>query len=100
MPASRTGITGSDNRKYIANHHKDPTMGAELIDLRIQAGIATLRLNRPDKRNALNDELRNQLADGLERIASDKDVRALVLTGNGESFCAGGDVAAMKNRLD
>jgi enoyl-CoA hydratase/carnithine racemase len=74
-------------------------MNTELVELRVQFGIATLHLNRPEKRNALNDELRVQLIAALEGVATDPDIRALVLTGNGKAFCAGGDVAAMKKRL-
>jgi enoyl-CoA hydratase/carnithine racemase len=74
-------------------------MSAELIELRIHSGIATVHLNRPEKRNAMNDELRGQFIAALERIAADREVRALVLTGNGKGFCAGGDVAAMEQRL-
>jgi enoyl-CoA hydratase/carnithine racemase len=73
-------------------------MSADLIELRIQSGIATLLLNRPEKRNAINDDLRTQLSAALERIAADRKVRALVLTGDGKGFCAGGDVDAMEKR--
>jgi enoyl-CoA hydratase/carnithine racemase len=75
-------------------------MNTDLIELNVQAGIATLHLNRPDKRNALNDELREQLVSALERAAADRDIRALVLTGNGTAFCAGGDIGAMAQRLE
>jgi enoyl-CoA hydratase/carnithine racemase len=74
-------------------------MSADLIELRIESGIATLHLNRPEKRNAMNDELRAQFIAALEQISADRQVRALVLTGNGRGFCAGGDVAAMERRL-
>ncbi len=74
-------------------------MSAELIELQIQSGIATVCLNRPEKRNALNDELRSQLIAALERIAADQEVRALILTGKGKGFCAGGDLAAMEQRM-
>jgi len=75
-------------------------MSAELIELRIHSSIATLHLNRPEKRNAINDELRAQFVAALERIVADRDIRALVLTGNGKAFCAGGDVDAMARRLE
>lgn len=75
-------------------------MGADLIELRIKSGIATLCLNRPEKRNAMNDKLRVQLISALEQITADREIRALVLTGNGKGFCAGGDVAAMEKRLE
>ena len=74
-------------------------MSADLIELRVQSGVATVHLNRPDKRNALNDELRSQLVEALERVAADPQVRALVLIGNGKAFCAGGDIEAMAARL-
>ncbi|MDH6590340.1 enoyl-CoA hydratase/carnithine racemase [Variovorax sp. TBS-050B] len=70
-----------------------------LIELEIDAGIATLRLNRPEKRNAMSDEMRSQFIDALERVSADKAIRALVLTGNGKGFCAGGDVAGMERRM-
>lgn len=70
-----------------------------LIDLQIQNGIATIHLNRPDKRNAMSDDMRTQFISALERVAADKSIRALVLTGNGKGFCAGGDVAGMERRM-
>jgi enoyl-CoA hydratase/carnithine racemase len=75
-------------------------MGADLIEVFIQSGIATLHLNRPEKRNAINDELRTQFISTLERIHADGDVRALVLTGNGKVFSAGGDIAGMEKRFE
>ena len=75
-------------------------MEAELIELRIDSGIATVILNRPDKRNAINDGLREQLISALGRVQAKKEVRALVLTGRGKAFCAGGDIAAMKKRFE
>ncbi|KAA0182174.1 enoyl-CoA hydratase/isomerase family protein [Cupriavidus cauae] len=71
-----------------------------LIELKIEAGIALLAFNRPDKRNAISDDMRTELIDALERVASDKAIRALVLTGNGKGFCAGGDVAGMQRRME
>jgi enoyl-CoA hydratase/carnithine racemase len=71
-----------------------------LIDLKVDAGIATLTLNRPDKRNAITDAMRTELIDALEQVTSDGTIRALVLTGAGKGFCAGGDVAGMQRRMD
>ena len=71
----------------------------ELVEVKIEAGVATLALNRPEKRNAMNDAMRGEFITALERIAGDRDVRALVLTGNGKGFCSGGDVAGMEQRL-
>lgn len=74
-------------------------MSTHLIDLQVQSGIATIRLNRPEKRNAMSDDMRTEFIDALERVAGDKSIRALVLTGNGKGFCAGGDVAGMERRM-
>ena len=65
----------------------------------MQSGIATLTLNRPDKRNAMSDDMRSEFIDALEHVAADKAIRALVLTGAGKGFCAGGDIAGMEKRM-
>jgi enoyl-CoA hydratase/carnithine racemase len=60
--------------------------------------VRTLTLNRPERRNALNTELLADLATALVTAESDPDVRAIVLTGAGSAFCAGGDLKAMNDR--
>jgi enoyl-CoA hydratase/carnithine racemase len=75
-------------------------MTSTLIDLQLSAGIATLTLNRPDKRNAMSDAMRSEFTEALERVAADKAIRALVLTGAGKGFCAGGDIAGMERRMN
>ncbi|WP_076997303.1 enoyl-CoA hydratase/isomerase family protein [Variovorax sp. KK3] len=72
----------------------------ELVLLQVDAGIATLTLNRPEKRNAISDAMRTELIGALEQVAADATIRALVLTGTGKGFCAGGDVAGMQRRMD
>ena len=74
-------------------------MTTNLIELQVHSGIATIYLNRPEKRNAMSDDMRAQFIVALERVAADKEIRALVLTGNGKGFCAGGDVAGMERRM-
>jgi enoyl-CoA hydratase/carnithine racemase len=74
-------------------------MPYSLIDLQVQSGIATLTLNRPDKRNAMSDDMRTEFIHALERVSADKAIRALVLTGAGKGFCAGGDIAGMERRM-
>jgi len=54
--------------------------------------VVTLRLNRPEKLNALNPELCRELVHALLRASDDKSVRTVVLTGTGRGFCAGGDI--------
>ena len=58
-------------------------------------GVTTLTLNRPDKLNALSPAVFVELRDHLGAIAGDADVRVVVLTGAGRSFCAGNDLAAI-----
>ena len=72
---------------------------SDLVLLDVQAGIATVTLNRPDKRNAMNDDLRNAFIDTLEKVTADEGIRAMVLTGAGQGFCAGGDIASMEKRM-
>lgn len=64
-----------------------------LEDLR--DGVLTLTMNRPEVRNALSLEMSELLTDALRRASLDRAVRAIVLTGAGGAFCAGGDVKSM-----
>jgi methylglutaconyl-CoA hydratase len=59
-------------------------------------GVATLTLNRPDKHNALSGETCDALRAAAARLSATPGLRAVVLTGAGESFCAGGDLGWMK----
>jgi 2-(1,2-epoxy-1,2-dihydrophenyl)acetyl-CoA isomerase len=59
--------------------------------------ILTLRLNRPEKLNALNPQICRALVQALLRAGDDKSVRAVVLTGAGRGFCAGGDIDFMRD---
>jgi len=74
-------------------------MTENLIQLEVVDGVATLWLNRPEKRNAMSDDMRTEFIAALERVANDKAIRALVLTGKGNGFCAGGDIAGMERRM-
>jgi len=59
-------------------------------------GIGRVAINRPDKRNALNDDVRNTLISELPKLFGDDAVHAILLTGEGGHFCAGGDIASME----
>jgi 2-(1,2-epoxy-1,2-dihydrophenyl)acetyl-CoA isomerase len=61
----------------------------------ISDGVATLTFNRPDRLNALSTPIMEGLLEALPRLARDPDVGAIVLTGAGRAFCAGGDVKSM-----
>ncbi len=60
-----------------------------------EGATVVLTLDLPERRNALAVPMRQALADALERIEADRDVRAGVITGAGGTFCAGGDISGM-----
>lgn len=68
-------------------------MQYENIQFAVEAGIARLTLNRPDKLNSFTGEMHAELRDALDRVQADKAARVLVLTGAGRAFCAGQDLA-------
>lgn len=61
---------------------------------RLDNGVATISLNRPDVYNALNDEITFELQDAFKAVAKDENVRVVVLTGEGKAFCSGQDLKA------
>src|SRR5262245_29726837 len=70
---------------------------ADTQDLVFELGdrVATLTLNRPDRLNALSDAMIDSAVTALRRCAADPEVGAVLVTGAGRAFCAGGDVSAM-----
>jgi 2-(1,2-epoxy-1,2-dihydrophenyl)acetyl-CoA isomerase len=64
----------------------------ETIKYGVHDGVATITLNRPEKRNALNAQMFTELGDAAERAANDPGIRVVLVTGEGESFSAGIDV--------
>jgi len=71
------------------------TTATSTILVDIEGHLATVTLNRPEKLNALNQELLSALPEILKTLADDDNVRCVILTGAGRGFCAGGDVSAM-----
>ena len=61
-------------------------------------GVLYLTMNRPDKLNAMSDHMIGGLLEELSRAAHDREVGAVVLTGAGRGFCAGGDIGRMRDR--
>src|SRR4051812_14305006 len=68
-----------------------------LLDSR---GILTVTLNRPEVRNAFNSDVMDDLAQAFGVEAQKQEVRAIVLKGEGPTFCAGGDLNWMKKAID
>ena len=66
-----------------------------VLDCEITGRVAVLTLNRPSRMNALSPDLRDALGAAVGRLATDRAVGAIVLTGAGRAFCAGGDIDSM-----
>jgi len=62
----------------------------------VEGGINRITMNRPEKRNALNDELIAGLKDAIRRADHDEEVRVVLLSGAGEDFCSGADLASLQ----
>ena len=62
---------------------------------RLEGGVAVVRVNRPEARNALNGAVREQLAGHFRELATDDGVRCAIITGSDKVFAAGADIKAM-----
>ena len=89
----KPGRTGYDPPKP----GQENDMTTDLIET-VEDGIAVLTLNRPERLNALSPAMTAGLKDALERFSTDPDVGAVVITGAGRGWCAGGDVKTMEQR--
>jgi enoyl-CoA hydratase/carnithine racemase len=69
-----------------------PTFQTLLLD--VNDGIATVTLNRPDRLNAFNGTMRDELVAAIDHTDADDDVRAVIFTGAGKAFCAGADLSS------
>jgi enoyl-CoA hydratase/carnithine racemase len=70
----------------------------DLVAVSLDDHVALLRLNRPERRNALSPQLMDELAAELDRLDADPEVRCLVIAGSDEVFAAGADIKAMAER--
>lgn len=65
----------------------------DVVQVRKDGAVVTIAINRPERRNALNEDVAEGIAAALDNAEADRDVRAVVLTGTGDkAFCAGGDL--------
>lgn len=65
------------------------------IAVKYEGGVATVTLNRPDKLNAMTDEMYNRMTELFTQFHTDSNVRAVIITGAGRAFCSGSDVTTM-----
>lgn len=73
---------------------------SDLITIEVNEGIADVRLNRPDKYNAISQEMFQALNEAGDRLMQARDVRVVVLSGNGPGFCAGLDMGSFQGMAD
>src|SRR6266567_2616913 len=97
---TRTGRHGRSLQSFVRSRkngeEKSTLTGAimtEHVKTEIAAGIMTLTLARPDKKNALSNAMYSALSDGLELAEKDPSVRVVLFQGDGDSFTAGNDLA-------
>ena len=67
----------------------------QTLQYREDGAVATIRLNRPQKKNSFNGEMRHELEQALQTIARKTTIRAVVITGSDDIFCAGADISEM-----
>ena len=67
----------------------------DIVLQKLEHGLLTITMNRPDRRNALNPDMTRGLVEAARRAAEDHEVRAVRLKGAGGTFCVGGDVKSM-----
>lgn len=75
-------------------------MSFDTLELAISEGVATVTLNRPDAANSLNPQMAKELAELAIQLDCDSSVRAILITGQGQMFCAGGDLSSFADSGD
>ena len=71
-------------------------MSTDIVLYSVEGSVARVTLNRPEKRNALNDAVIAGLKQSLKSAAANKDVRVVVISGAGKDFCSGADLSALQ----
>ena len=71
-------------------------MNTDQVLYSVEGAVARVTLNRPEKRNALNDAVIAGIKDGLKKASKDERVRVAVISGAGKDFCSGADLAALQ----
>lgn len=72
----------------------------QLVKTERDGAVLVIRLNSPDTRNALNMEMRAQIGDAVAAVEADPSIRSVVLTGEGPTFCSGGDFRTLQAACD
>ena len=68
--------------------------------IKINEGVGTLTLNRPEKLNSFIGTMRDEIANGIDKLSRDESVRCVIVTGAGRAFCAGADVTYLTELIE
>lgn len=72
----------------------------KLVEINVQDAVGYLKLNRPEKLNALSRELVQEVMGALDELSADQTVKVIILSGEGKAFSAGGDISSMRELSD
>ena len=72
----------------------------EATEIKIHGHVLSITLNRPEKRNAINTVMGNEIAYALSYALQEKNIRVVIIQAKGEVFCAGGDLASMSGKVE
>ena len=76
------------------------TLGTDEVLVEVADGVATITLNRPDKRNAMTPAMDRTMRESIRALDADESVRAVVVTGAGDVFCSGMDISGGASSFD
>lgn len=100
MVAARVHGVGSPDRRRRAVAREGADVSDAELTVEVTGPVATVVIHNPARRNAMTAAMWRQLPELLDRLEPDPDVRALVLTGAGDAFCAGADLGDLAELLD
>lgn len=71
-----------------------------MTEYQVEGAVARITLNRPEKRNAINHAMLREIGEALERARADSSVRVVLISGAGQDFCSGMDIALLRETAD
>lgn len=75
-------------------------MNYETLLIEHEGDVGILKLNRPEKMNAISNTMAYEIGEAMDELNNDKEVGAIVMTGNGRAFCSGADVSRFEDSID
>jgi len=94
-PRADTAVNANTNAQAQAAQALVEGLGCRTLILEYDASVLSITLNRPEKRNALNGSMVDEIISVFSAISKENGIRAVVLRGSGKHFCAGGDISGM-----